>query len=290
MNKYSYEIDITSDTAIAKIIRMVPQNSIVLEIGTASGHVSRILKEQKNCSVYGIEIDENAARDAALYTTDIVVGDVEAFDLRDKYSGKQFDVIILADVLEHLKRPDEVLRQCYSLLAEAGEILISIPNIAYSGVILSLIQGKFLPTETGILDKTHLRFFSRAGFTRLLESCGYYVAAVDSTFANYITEEFKLTWREFPPDFLQYLRSVNIDFDSYQLLYKAKKSNVVNKLKDLEVELDDVKYTLEKSLEANDRIQRELNAANIIISQYQQKKSLFGRFIWKLQNWKKHYL
>jgi SAM-dependent methyltransferase len=87
--------------------------------------------------------------------------------------GREFDKVLLLDVLEHLRQPDKLLQDCRSFLKPNGHLIVSLPNIANITVRLMLLFGGFNYTERGLLDKTHIRFFTRKTARKLLESNGY---------------------------------------------------------------------------------------------------------------------
>ncbi len=95
--------------------------------------------------------------------------------------GKRFDRILLLDVLEHLKRPEQILDQCHAVLKPEGQVIVSLPNVANIAVRLALLVGRFDYRERGILDRTHLRFFTRKTARRLLEDAGYAIVAEKET-------------------------------------------------------------------------------------------------------------
>jgi 2-polyprenyl-3-methyl-5-hydroxy-6-metoxy-1,4-benzoquinol methylase len=98
-----------------------------------------------------------------------------------RLEGRLFDKILLLDVLEHLPRPELILAACRKLLAPDGHILVSVPNVANITVRLMLLAGRFEYTERGILDRTHLRFYTRRTARRLVEQAGYAVAREKAT-------------------------------------------------------------------------------------------------------------
>jgi 2-polyprenyl-3-methyl-5-hydroxy-6-metoxy-1,4-benzoquinol methylase len=87
--------------------------------------------------------------------------------------GKRFERVLLLDLLEHLQRPEVLLRQCHEVLEPKGELIVSVPNVANITVRLMLLFGKFDYTDRGILDKTHLRFFTRKTVRRMVEESGF---------------------------------------------------------------------------------------------------------------------
>lgn len=152
-------------------VLLVGEGSRVLDVGTATGSVAGALRE-RGARVWGIEIDKEAAAEAARFCEQVVVGDVEELDLREELNQDQFDWLLFLDVLEHLRDPRATLERCLDLLAPGGRVLISLPNIAHASVRLQLLRGHFQYTDTGLLDHTHLRFFEEQSMRQLLASAG----------------------------------------------------------------------------------------------------------------------
>jgi SAM-dependent methyltransferase len=142
----------------------------ILDAGTASGYLGKILKGRGHY-VAGIECDATAAERAKDYYNSFQVVDIETFEFPYR---QEFDYIVFADVLEHLRDPVTVLRTCIPALKESGKIIISVPNIANFIVRLSLLFGKFDYMDRGILDRTHLRFFTLRSLKKMMSevSCG----------------------------------------------------------------------------------------------------------------------
>jgi 2-polyprenyl-3-methyl-5-hydroxy-6-metoxy-1,4-benzoquinol methylase len=159
----------------SKIVSLVPPGTRVLEFGCATGYMTEVLKNRLGCTVVGIEIDRDAAALAEQYAERVIVGDAETIDYAAELSGEEFDVVMFADVLEHLKEPGDVLRRVRPFVAENGVVIASIPNIAHASVRLALLGGEFRYREWGLLDDTHLRFFTRASIQDLFEETGYAV-------------------------------------------------------------------------------------------------------------------
>jgi 2-polyprenyl-3-methyl-5-hydroxy-6-metoxy-1,4-benzoquinol methylase len=159
----------------SKIVSLVPPATRVLEFGCATGYMTEVLKNRLGCTVVGIEIDRDAAALAEQYAERVIVGDAETIDYAAELAGEEFDVVLFADVLEHLKEPADVLRRVRPFVAENGVVVASIPNIAHASVRLALRGGEFRYREWGLLDDTHLRFFTRASIQDLFEETGYVV-------------------------------------------------------------------------------------------------------------------
>ena len=152
-------------------LRMVGTDRDVLELGCATGSVTKELAGRR-CRVTAIEIDPDGAQAAKEWAEEVVVGDLDVMDLSEALGDASFDVIIAADVLEHLRDPSRCLRACLAHLRPAGEVVLSIPNIAHADVRLSLLQGSFEYQQLGLLDETHLRFFTRASLEHFLDDNG----------------------------------------------------------------------------------------------------------------------
>lgn len=136
----------------------------ILDVGAASGYLGKIWRRSGHY-VAGIECDAAAAEKAREYYDAFQVADIERFE----FSGRrEFDYIVFADVLEHLCDPAAVLRRCIPALKESGKIVISVPNIANWIMRLGLLLGKFDYMDRGILDRTHLRFFTLRSLKQLM--------------------------------------------------------------------------------------------------------------------------
>lgn len=150
----------------------------ILEIGASSGYMTKIFSENNNVDV--VEIDKLASEKAALFAKEVYIGSIEDEKIKNKLI-KKYDYIICADVLEHLVNPDVVLRFLKTKLKKGGVVLISIPNIACWNMRLDLLRGRFDYQESGLLDKTHLRFYTYNIFLKLVENCGYKIEKIFPT-------------------------------------------------------------------------------------------------------------
>jgi 2-polyprenyl-3-methyl-5-hydroxy-6-metoxy-1,4-benzoquinol methylase len=149
----------------------------ILDAGTASGYMGAILRSRGHY-VAGIDIDGGVASVAQEFYADFCVADLEDFSFD---YAQPFDYIVFADVLEHLRDPARVLRASLRALDPAGKVIVSIPNIAHIAIRLMLLAGHFDYMERGILDRTHLRFFTRRSLNALLSECGLLVEDCQST-------------------------------------------------------------------------------------------------------------
>jgi 2-polyprenyl-3-methyl-5-hydroxy-6-metoxy-1,4-benzoquinol methylase len=142
-------------------------------VGSASGYFGERLAG-KGYYIVGVEQDEAAASVASAFYDEFIVADVEA-GLR---LSRKFDVIVLADILEHLRQPLKVLVQLRDLLSSTGRFVISVPNVANIYVRLSLLLGRFEYADRGILDETHLRFFTMNSACALMQKAALRVRQI----------------------------------------------------------------------------------------------------------------
>jgi methionine biosynthesis protein MetW len=161
----------------AQVVAWVPEGARVLELGCASGHVGRLLIRDKRCTVTGVEVDPAAAAQAQASGLDVRVGSLSDAAFRSSIPGP-FDVVVAADVLEHLPDPEPVLDHVKRWLVPGGLAIVAVPNIATWSVRGRLFfRGRFDYEETGIMDRTHVHFFTYESFHALLAKQGWTVTA-----------------------------------------------------------------------------------------------------------------
>ncbi|WNZ27295.1 class I SAM-dependent methyltransferase [Leptolyngbya sp. NK1-12] len=182
-----------------EMLEYIPENvGKVLDVGCAAGKFGHLLKRERSVEVWGIEPNETAAT-AATLRLDKVICNIFSDDL-DLPEG-YFDCIIFNDVLEHLVDPYTALEYCHKLLTDQGVIVASIPNVRYFDNIWRLLIHKdWKYTDWGILDKTHLRFFTCHSIERTLNELGYSIERLEGInslekFHPYHLRKFKvLNW------------------------------------------------------------------------------------------------
>jgi len=166
------------DYAPVGLLEMIPDPpTTVLDIGCFCGGSGKWLK---NCfpgtSVIGIEMLREAAEIAAPFYDEVIVGRFEDVSL-DRFSS-QFGAIIAADVLEHMYNPWKVLQNIRHLLKDGGFLYISIPNVRNLRVISGLSKGEWKYSDAGVLDITHIRFFTRNQISEMLEQTGWLISDI----------------------------------------------------------------------------------------------------------------
>lgn len=175
MGKYSF--DPNPYGKHMKIIKLIGSNKKVLDIGCYDGGLARRLIE-KNCEVVGIEINADLANKAKKYCNNVICDDVENI-INIPYENNYFDVILFADLLEHLKDPFSTIAKFNDYLKDDGYIIVSVPNIANWTIRIKLIFGNFEYEKDGILDETHYRFFTEKSIKQLVEDAGFNITLFD---------------------------------------------------------------------------------------------------------------
>lgn len=203
-------------------VELTGSNNLILEVGTSTGYLTKILRDMGN-RVIGVEIDEEAARIAEEYCDLMIIGDIEVIDLDEYLGPPSIDVAILGDVLEHLNNPGAVLEKIKRYLKPQGSIVVSIPNVCHGDVILHLLKGDFRYTSVGLLDQTHLRFFGFKNVVELLNGCGYFITDVLTTRIHMGDTELGRDLEEVPRELFKFIESLP-NADVYQFVLSAKPS------------------------------------------------------------------
>lgn len=220
--KYDYEV-VLSDTnrSHTKMLKLITGQQVVLEIGCATGYMTRVMNESLDCRVVAVEIDAAAARKAEPFCEKLIIGDIETLPLETVLAGWQFDVIMLADVVEHLKDPTELFQKLRPLLKDDGALLMSVPNGAHGSLALELLDGKWDYRDQGLLDRTHLHFFDKDSLVALMDACGFFISRLDRIIIHPRDTEMKTPWEKYPREVTAYLEKVNPEYQTYQYVVKA---------------------------------------------------------------------
>jgi len=218
-DRYEREIDLDSDSTHARVVRLVGNDRRVLELGPATGHMTRVLRD-RGCAVVGIEVDPGMANLAARYCERVVVADLDILDLDAELGSDRFDVIVAADVLEHLKDPLSALRRLRNFLNVGGYFVASLPNVAHGSVRMALLQGHFDYQSVGLLDTTHLRFFTRESIGQLFDEAELAVAEIFHQELNMDASEVRFDAGHVPAGILEELAG-DPEARTYQFVIKA---------------------------------------------------------------------
>ena len=154
----------------------IDDNCRILDIGCGKGRLGAFLKQKFSAKVTGIEIFKEYSEEAAKCLDEVLCGNIEELDLST--FENQFDLVIFSDSLEHLLDPESALLKAKSTLLKNGAVLLSIPNVRNFRVTMPLVFfGRFEYQDEGLLDRTHLRFFTRSSIANLLSQCGFEVVS-----------------------------------------------------------------------------------------------------------------
>lgn len=158
-----------------QLYKYVPEGSRVLDVGCSSGNFGHVLINEKKCDVTGLDIDKEDIARAKKVLTQAFVRNIE----RDKIDDLgQFDIVIFADVLEHLLDPLTALEKVKALLKPKGRIVFSIPNMAHASVRLMLLKGFFEYMPIGVLDRTHLHYYDEIEVQHLFAEAKLKIAEI----------------------------------------------------------------------------------------------------------------
>jgi SAM-dependent methyltransferase len=158
---------------------LLPSNpqARLLELGCGNGNTAAAALAERKCGwACGIELCEAPAAQARAKLNQVIVGDIEHLSL--DLPPASFDVLLMSEVLEHLRDPASVLRRLRTLMKPGAIVLAGSPNVCHYSIILMLLRGRWDYEPEGIMDETHLRWFSPATYRQLFEKAGYVVDRV----------------------------------------------------------------------------------------------------------------
>ena len=239
--RYDTDVDLKNrNNSHTLMVDLVGGTKRVLDVGCATGYLARALAE-RGCTVSGVEYDAEAAEEARPDLERLIIGDLETMDLTEAFGEDRFDVVVFGDVLEHLKNPLLVLRQAKALLADRGSVVASIPNIAHGSVRLALLAGRFDYQELGLLDNTHIRFFTRSSVEDLFREAGMVPIDVRRTTVGFFDTPVPVSQGEFAPEVIDAVMA-DPESTTYQFVLRAVPDDAdaaVSKLRaDAEVQRD----------------------------------------------------
>ena len=220
-HKYEYAVDLAAQTAPAFVVHMVGSSKRVLEVGCGPGSITKQLTQHGLCRVTALELDPEAIAKVAPYCEAILQADLNSAEwphLLD--GGERFDVVVAADVLEHLYDPWTALKRMASFINDSGYLVISLPHVGHAAVVSCLINGDFEYREWGLLDRTHIRFFGLKNIEELFAQADLKIIEV-----KYVTKppeetEFAASWCRLSAAIQDTLKSSD-HADVYQVVVKA---------------------------------------------------------------------
>jgi len=221
IDKYHRALGETGSEALVKLSAWIRPQTTVLDVGCATGSLGTFLSSIKGCVVDGVDRDLQAVLVARTAYRYLQVTNLESTDLRLLFPRGAYDYVVVADVLEHLRDPQMVLRAAAELLRPGGELLVSVPNFGFAPVVAELLTGRFGYRPTGILDDTHVRLFTGPSIRGTLQEAGFRMAECARVHKEPHESEFGTRCLEaLPPAVLGFVTSLP-EANTYQFLLRA---------------------------------------------------------------------
>lgn len=215
-DRYDYAFDPEGDEWAARLLRRVPQEPCsVLELGPGPGAMTRALMARGH-RVTVVENDPKALEVLQTLGVEVISGDLDRVDWLPSIAGRRFDAVLACDVLEHLRAPENLLAQLSEFVSPMGRLIVSIPNIAYAGVLAAMRNGIFDYSDKGQLDRTHVRFFTRRSIEKVLLDCGWAPRIWEANRVPIERSEFAWYWSSLSGEQRQALLAGWQEFDVYQ--------------------------------------------------------------------------
>ena len=221
---YDREIDSSERTSLSVLTSHIAPGARVLDLGCGSGAIGRYLAQRDGAGttvIDGLTISADEARLAAPHYRRVEVADLDNARLADLFPAQGYDAIVCADVLEHIRQSPRVLAECRQLLAPEGRLLLSIPNAGYAGLVAELMAGEFRYRQEGLLDETHVRFFTRRTLMRFLREHGWVDVQADVITRQLPDSEFNVAFDALPPAVARHLLALP-DALTYQFIVVAR--------------------------------------------------------------------
>lgn len=216
IDRYDYAFDPDGEDWAARLLRRVPPEAgSVLELGPGPGAMTRVLLA-RGYRVTVVENDPQALKNLQALGVEVIAANLDGPDWLDALAGRRFDAVLACDVLEHLRKPEDVLQRLMECVAPMGRLVISVPNIAYAGVLAAMRNGVFDYSDKGQLDRTHVRFFTRRSLEKVLLTCGWSPRAWEANRVPLEHSEFAWHWSALSGEQRQALLAGWPDFDAYQ--------------------------------------------------------------------------
>jgi 2-polyprenyl-3-methyl-5-hydroxy-6-metoxy-1,4-benzoquinol methylase len=222
---YEYEFELQGPTAPARVARMVGANRRVLEVGAGPGSITRVLHEHQGCTVVGLERDANAIAKLSRYCERVIQADLNDQRWTEAVVPLgHFDVLVCADVLEHVLDPLQVLKQLAGLMHDDTSIVVSLPHVGHAAIHACLHQSNFEYRDWGLLDRTHLRFFGIENIAQLFQAAELRIVQAEFVTKTPPETEFSKRWESLPLLLRQQLLKSPYS-NVYQVVVKAQRAS-----------------------------------------------------------------
>lgn len=272
---YDYALDPGAENnTAASIYRYAREGGTrILDLGSGPGIVASHLQRHDGRTVTCLDADEThlaAARERGVERT--ILADLSSPSWPDQLVDEQFDVIVLADVLEHLVDPERVLAAIRDrqLLADGGFLVVSIPNASHEVIVLGLLAGRFQYSDTGLLDRTHLRWFTRDSFQAMVEEQGFTVTRIARTIRTLAQTPYRDLAPDLPTELSDQLaKHASLETRTYQYVMRVDPLSAATRLRLMEEQA------------ASDRAERDEEirqlTAELVMVREQHAKELAAR-------------
>lgn len=217
---YNYTAELEADSAAAKIWRFVGDGQNVLDLGAGPGALARPLTERKRCRVTAVDVDAECVATLGGFCEKAVRADLNEAAWPDTVPAGPYDVVLLADTLEHLYDPWKALDAAKRFVAPDGTIVISVPHAGHAALVGCLLGNDFRYNDWGLLDRTHIRFFGIKNIQEMVERAGLKIVDADFVMREPEETEFAAIWAALPGEQRKALRSASHG-KVYQVVLKA---------------------------------------------------------------------
>ncbi|MBN9124143.1 MAG: hypothetical protein BGO99_06265 [Nitrosospira sp. 56-18] len=218
---YEYAVDLSGKTAPVYVMHLVGKSKRVLEVGCGPGSITKILAQEGQCRVTGLELDPEAIKKATPYCDTVMQADLNSPEWPRLLDGmERFDVVVAADVLEHLYDPWVALKRMVSFISPDGYLVISLPHVGHAAVASCLINSDFEYRDWGLLDRTHIRFFGLKNIEALFAQASLKIIEARYVIKPPEETEFATSWSRLPIAVQDALKTCACA-DVYQVVVKA---------------------------------------------------------------------
>ena len=230
-HKYDYHVNLSDDNfAGTKVIKMIGKDKKVLEIGAGPGAITQHISDIPGCHVSAVELDPSALPLLEPFCENVFQRNLNEADWHEGVGIEGgYDVIVAADVLEHLLDPWQTLSSLKSLLAPDGHIIVSLPHAGHLGVIAAMLNDDFRYHDWGLLDRTHIRFFCMKNVIDLFQEAGLTIVNTDHVIHSPKDMELAEYWNILPSQTKKCL-SESKNGHIYQFVIKASIANSDDRL------------------------------------------------------------
>ncbi len=224
--RYDAPLDLNTTNSASVIVERVKPGSKVMEFGPAHGRMTRYMKEVIACDITIVEMDGAAGQQASQYANKAYVGpvngNIEGYEWLKTERLELYDTFIFADVLEHLVTPWQVLKQIEARMKPGAQVIVSVPNIGYYGLLYELVQQKFDYRAVGLLDHTHLRFFTHNTLGKMVDQVGFKIVDAANIALDISYTEFNGAGQNLPPAVRDFI-AAQIGAEIYQFVVVLNK-------------------------------------------------------------------